>query len=59
MVQAPRRVDVANPSTDDTLLSDMTDNVLAELGFQALGLSPPTARPSSNPRPISLQESKL
>ncbi len=37
-VQAPRRVDVARPSTDDTRLSDMTNNVLAELGFA--GVSP-------------------
>jgi hypothetical protein len=33
IVQAPRRVDVPRPSTDDTRLSDMTNNVLAELGF--------------------------
>lgn len=30
---APRRADVARPNTDDTQLSDMTNNVLAELGF--------------------------
>jgi phage tail protein X len=40
VVQAPRRVDVARPSTDDTRLSDMTNNVLAELGFA--GLEPVT-----------------
>lgn len=33
LVSAPRRVDVARPNTDDTHLSDMTNNVLAELGF--------------------------
>lgn len=33
VVEAPRRVDVARPNTDDTELSDMTNNVLAELGF--------------------------
>jgi nucleoid-associated protein YgaU len=33
LVEAPRRIDVARPSTDDTRLSDMTNNVLAELGF--------------------------
>jgi phage tail protein X len=39
VVQA-RRVDVARPSTDDTRLSDMNNNVLAELGFA--GLEPVT-----------------
>jgi len=39
-VQAPRRVDVTRPDTDDTHLSDMTNNVLAELGFA--GVSPVT-----------------
>ena len=33
LVEAPRRLDVARPNTDDTRLSDMTNNVLAELGF--------------------------
>lgn len=33
LVEAPRRIDVARPNTDDTRLSDMTNNVLAELGF--------------------------
>ena len=33
LVDAPRRIDVARPNTDDTRLSDMTNNVLAELGF--------------------------
>ncbi len=33
VIEAPRRVDVARPNTDDTRLSDMTNNVLAELGF--------------------------
>ncbi|MCW1951641.1 MAG: hypothetical protein KIH44_009795, partial [Octadecabacter sp.] len=33
LVDAPRRIDVARPKTDDTRLSDMTNNVLAELGF--------------------------
>lgn len=33
VVEAPRRVDVPRPPTDDTRLSDMTNNVLAELGF--------------------------
>lgn len=33
VVEAPRRVEVARPETDDTRLSDMTNNVLAELGF--------------------------
>jgi len=33
LVEAPRRIDVARPNTDDTELSDMTNNVLAELGF--------------------------
>lgn len=33
VVEAPRRVDVVRPNTDDTRLSDMTNNVLAELGF--------------------------
>lgn len=33
LIEAPRRVDVARPTTDDTRLSDMTNNVLAELGF--------------------------
>lgn len=33
LIDAPRRIDVARPNTDDTRLSDMTNNVLAELGF--------------------------
>lgn len=33
VVQAPRTIDVPRPATDDTELSDMTVNVLAELGF--------------------------
>lgn len=33
LVEAPRQIDVARPNTDDTRLSDMTNNVLAELGF--------------------------
>lgn len=33
VVEAPQRVDVARPNTDNTRLSDMTNNVLAELGF--------------------------
>jgi nucleoid-associated protein YgaU len=33
LVEAPRRIDVTRPNTDDTRLSDMTNNVLAELGF--------------------------
>lgn len=36
LVQTPHRVDVARPDTDDTRLSDMTNNVLAELGFAGL-----------------------
>lgn len=40
MVSAPRRVDVARPNTDDTHLSDMANNVLAELGFA--GVQPVT-----------------
>ncbi len=40
LIEAPRRVDVARPSTDDTRLSDMTNNVLAELGFA--GVKPVT-----------------
>ena len=40
LIDAPRRVDVARPSTDDTRLSDMTNNVLAELGFA--GVEPVT-----------------
>lgn len=40
VVEAPRRVDVARPDTDDTRLSDMTNNVLAELGFA--GVKPVT-----------------
>ncbi len=40
LVDAPRRIDVARPSTDDTRLSDMTNNVLAELGFA--GVEPVT-----------------
>ncbi|MCF2905835.1 LysM peptidoglycan-binding domain-containing protein [Octadecabacter sp. CECT 8868] len=40
VVEAPRRVDVARPDTDDTRLSDMTNNVLAELGFA--GVEPVT-----------------
>lgn len=33
VVAAPRRIDVTRPNTDDTHLNDMTNNVLAELGF--------------------------
>ena len=33
LIDAPRCIDVARPNTDDTRLSDMTNNVLAELGF--------------------------
>lgn len=33
VVEAPRRVDVARPDTNTTSLDDMTQNVLAELGF--------------------------
>lgn len=40
VVEAPRRIDVARPDTDDTRLSDMTNNVLAELGFA--GVEPVT-----------------
>lgn len=40
LIDAPRRVDVARPSTDDTRLTDMTNNVLAELGFS--GVEPVT-----------------
>ena len=40
LIEAPRRVDVARPNTDDTHLSDMTNNVLAELGFA--GVEPVT-----------------
>ena len=40
VIEAPRRVDVARPATDDTDLSDMTTNVLAELGFA--GVEPVT-----------------
>lgn len=40
VVQAPIRIDVARPDTDDTRLSDMTNNVLAELGFA--GVEPVT-----------------
>lgn len=40
LVEAPRRIDVARPNTDDTRLSDMTNNVLAELGFA--GIEPVT-----------------
>jgi len=40
VVQAPRRIDVVRPNTDDTRLSDMTNNVLAELGFA--GVEPVT-----------------
>lgn len=40
VVQAPRRVDVYRPETDETRLSDMTNNVLAELGFA--GVEPVT-----------------
>lgn len=36
VVSAPRRVDVVRPNTDDTNLSDMTNNVLAELGFSSV-----------------------
>lgn len=36
VVEAPRRMDVARPNTDSTRLSDMTNNVLAELGFQGV-----------------------
>lgn len=40
LVQAPLRIDVERPNTDDTRLSDMTNNVLAELGFA--GVEPVT-----------------
>lgn len=40
LIDAPRRVDVPRPNTDDTRLSDMTNNVLAELGFA--GVEPVT-----------------
>lgn len=40
LIDAPRRIDVARPNTDDTRLSDMTNNVLAELGFA--GVEPVT-----------------
>ncbi|WP_375279352.1 LysM peptidoglycan-binding domain-containing protein [Pseudooctadecabacter sp.] len=40
LIDAPRRVDVPRPTTDDTRLSDMTNNVLAELGFA--GVEPVT-----------------
>lgn len=40
LIDAPRRVDVERPNTDDTRLSDMTNNVLAELGFA--GVEPVT-----------------
>ncbi|MCF2871724.1 LysM peptidoglycan-binding domain-containing protein [Octadecabacter sp. G9-8] len=40
LVEAPRRIDVLRPNTDDTRLSDMTNNVLAELGFA--GVKPVT-----------------
>lgn len=40
LIDAPRRIDVARPDTDDTRLSDMTNNVLAELGFA--GVEPVT-----------------
>lgn len=40
IVPAPRRLDVARPDTDDTQLSDMTNNVLAQLGFA--GVEPVT-----------------
>lgn len=33
IVDAPVRVDVPRPTTDDTELSDMTNNVLAQMGF--------------------------
>ncbi len=33
VLEAPRRQEVARPQTDDTSLNDMTQNVLAELGF--------------------------
>lgn len=42
-VEAPRRVDVARPATDDTSLQAMTNNVLAELGFAGVE---PTVTPS-------------
>lgn len=35
-IEAPRRVDVARPVTDDTSLQAMTNNVLAELGFEGV-----------------------
>lgn len=40
VIEAPRRIDVIRPNTDDTRLSDMTNNVLAELGFA--GVEPVT-----------------
>lgn len=40
LIDAPRRIDVPRPNTDDTRLSDMTNNVLAELGFA--GVEPVT-----------------
>ena len=42
-IQAPRRVDVARPATDDTSLQAMTNNVLAELGFEGVE---PTVTPT-------------
>ncbi len=36
VVEAPLRIDVERPDTDDTRLSDMTNNVLAELGFEGV-----------------------
>ena len=40
LVRAPRRVDVPRPNTNDTELSDMTNNVLAELGFAGIQTVP-------------------